>query len=224
MKNAKRISEFWTGKKLVEKADSSLSPGLEVVRMGGRLMLNSANTNYSFGGLHRVFRKAFKKLEIDKKPPRTVLILGFGAGSVASILRSEMKLECRITGVEKDPEVIRLAREWFSLEDYTGLELIREDAAAYVAASEKSFDLVVVDVYRDFEVPESCESLTFVNDAVGQLNPGGMLVFNKLVYNHEAAQQASALLKKFESLPGKVRMIRIREGMVNRMIVFEKSE
>lgn len=222
MKKGKKISEFWVGRKLLAKADSSLNPGLEVVSLGGRRMLNSANTNYSFGGLHRVFRKAFNKLEIAKTPPESVLILGFGAGSVASILQHEMNLGCRITGVEKDPEVIRLAREWFRLEDFRELELIREDAAAYVAFSPKTFDLLVVDVYRDFEVPGSCESLTFVNDAIARLNPGGMLLFNKLVYNHEAAEQASALLEKFRTLPGIAKMIRIREGLVNRMIVYKK--
>jgi spermidine synthase len=220
------IKRMWGGLapvELVEQATSGLNPTLEVVRSGDTIMLNAASTNYSFGGLHRVFRKAFARVGMAARKPEKVLILGFGAGSVASILLEELALGCRITAVEKDPEVIRLGRKYFDTGRFGGLELICEDAAAFVAGDENTYDLIVADVYVDFEVPASCETMAFVSDLCRCLAPGGMVMFNKLVYHYKARKEADELERKFRTLEGTTSVIRVREHILNKVIVFEKQ-
>jgi spermidine synthase len=209
--------------KLIEKGNSAFSPGLEVVRSGDSMILNSSNTNYSFGGLHKVFQKVFQELKIDKHEIKDVLILGFGAGSVASILLEEYKIPCRITGIEIDPEVIRLGQTFFSTASLDKVKIIEADALEYIQTETKNYDLIVVDVYVDINVPESCESMPFLRTLEACLKPGGMLLFNKLIYNNEAAKQAKELEKKFGNLAGEMKVLKIREKLVNKVLVFEKK-
>jgi len=72
---------------VMEKKQGTLSP-VEVCLVNGRYHLNSAHVNYSFGGLHTVFERVFAHLEIQDREFSSVLVLGFGAGSVADILRN----------------------------------------------------------------------------------------------------------------------------------------
>jgi len=211
----------FSGRQIIELSRSDINPSLEVVRLGNKIILNSSNANYSFGGLHRVFQKVFKKLRIADRAIKEVLVLGFGAGSIPSIMEEELGMYCNFTAVEVDPEVIRLGRSYFNTDRFHRLKLVEADAATFMRENKRCFDLIVVDVYIDFEVPESCETTNFVNDLQGCLNPGGMILFNKLVYNHEAKLSARELMEKFKALDGDTRMIKVKENLVNRIIVFE---
>lgn len=211
----------FSGKQIIELSRSDINPALEVVRLGDKVVLNSSNANYSFGGLHRVFQKAFKKLRINERGIVDVLILGFGAGSIPCIMQEELGMFCNFTAVEIDPEVIRLGRSYFNIDRFDRLQLHEGDAATFMHENKHSFDLIIVDVYIDFEVPESCESITFVKDLQRSLNPGGMILFNKLVYNYEAKVSARELMEKFRTLDGHASMIKVKGNLVNRIIVFE---
>ncbi len=216
----KLIHKF-ASREMIEELYSEVNHKLEVVRIGDTLMLNAANTNYSFGGLHRVFQKVFKKLNLPKEGLKDILILGFGTGSVATILLEELGMECNIFGVEKDPLVIRLGKTYFDTARFAELEIREADAAEFMMSEKRTFDLIVVDVYVDFEVPANCETEEFIKDIERCLNPGGMVLFNKLVYNHKAGEEAEALLEKFQSLPGKTRVIKVKENVVNKIVVYE---
>src|ERR1041385_6778137 len=116
----------------VEERKSNVSGKIEVVYSKGKLVLDSAHVNYSFGGLHEGFQKAFFQFKIKEREIKNVLILGFGSGSVASILQDEYGKEINIVGVEKDLEVIELAKKYFSIEKYKNLALHCEDAFDFV--------------------------------------------------------------------------------------------
>jgi spermidine synthase len=216
-----KFASTFASRQVIETTSSKLNPVLEVVEIGNRRMLNSANTNYSYGGLHRVFQKAFKRIDIQKRKIKNVLILGFGAGSVASILQEEYLIECEIRGIEKDGEVLKLAKRFFDVGRFRQVKLIQEDAARYMRMEKKDYDLIVVDVYTDFEVPASCQTDGFISDLERCLEPGGLVIYNKLVYNHEASEQAKVLISKFKKLNGNTRVMKVKENIVNRIIVYE---
>jgi spermidine synthase len=216
-----KLLHKYASRHVIEQSSSAVNKVLEVVKIGDRLLLNSANTNYSFGGLHRVFQKVFKKIDLPARQLQDVLILGFGTGSIVSILREELGMVCDIVAVEKDPEVIRLGKKYFNTLRYSGIKLIEADAAEYVANATQSFDLIIVDVYVDFEVPELLEQQEFIDNLSHRINPGGMVIFNKLIYNHKARQEAEELQKKFNLLPGETQLLKVRENVKNRVIIYE---
>ena len=96
---------------VLETAATPFNPKLEVCVENGRVVLNATTVNYSFGALHAVFAAGFRELDVARRNPQTALVLGLGAGSVPALLPPW----CRVTGVELDPEVVRLAGKWFGL-------------------------------------------------------------------------------------------------------------
>jgi len=93
---------------------------------------------------------------LPRRRRRSVLLLGLGGGSAARVARA-LAPRARIVGVEIDPSVVRLARRWFDL-DALGIEVVVEDARAYLERCRTRFDAVLEDVFigtgRDAVKPE----------------------------------------------------------------------
>jgi SAM-dependent methyltransferase len=82
---------------------------------------------------------------LPRLPRRRVLLLGLGGGSVARAIRA-LDPWAEIVGVERNPDVLRLARDHFGL-DRLGLELVRRDALECLAQERRRFDLIVEDLF-----------------------------------------------------------------------------
>ncbi len=173
---------------------------LEVIRRNNRLVLNAPHANYSFGTLHEVFRNAFRQLDIDYRQIKSILILGFGAGSVAWILQKEKYCSCHITGVEIDEEVIALAKEHFRLDDLGNLNLHIEDAAEFLSKETKQYDLIVVDLFLDHRTPEKFLTAGFLKALSGHLQLRGVVLFNYLQYDFVAKENAVGFEKEFRKI------------------------
>src|SRR5690349_21784300 len=83
----------------VVRRSSAHHPHLEVAVVHGRKVLDGALVNYSFGGLHEVFREAFERLDIGKRDIKSVLLIGLGAGSVVHLLRRDLGVRAPITAI-----------------------------------------------------------------------------------------------------------------------------
>ena len=209
--------------KTIEKTGSLINPYLEIKKEKGKYILNSKNVNYSYGGLHKAFQKIFKKINLKEEKIKDVLILGFGAGSIASILLDEYKFDCRITGVEKDPKVIELAKKYFEVEKFSGLKIHIAEANEYLQKNKNTFDLVIVDLYIDYEVPPEFETIQFLKNLKEAINNNGLLIFNKLIYNHSSKETAKKLVKNSKEVFSKIDVIKIRTGLTNWMLVYKKT-
>ena len=162
-------------------ANSSLNPYLEVALVSGRLVLNSTQANYSYGGLERAFADCFAELELARRPFATALLLGFGAGSVAALLRQSHP-RCVLTGVEADPVVAELYQRYFALRPAP--QLVVAEAAAYLADAARAwqrYELVVIDLFIDTQVPATCDTPAFLTALDGVLAPGGLCIWNRLL-------------------------------------------
>ena len=83
------------------KQKSTLSNTLEVTWADGKLVLDSENTNYSYGNLQRILRKGLIKIGFEKiKSMQSILVLGVAGGSVIRTLVDEINFEGKITGIE----------------------------------------------------------------------------------------------------------------------------
>lgn len=206
----------------LESRASELNPLLEVNMVNGRLVLDTPNANYSFGGLHRAFQKIFKKLDIGSMTFREILILGYGAGSIASILRKEYNIISRIDGVEHDEVVLSLAEKYFNIDRISDVKLSREDACRFMQSNEKRYDLIIVDIYFDQKVPEKFENIKFLGWLKQALSDKGMIIFNKLSYNEEVSNAAFELRDRFEKVIGNTEMYLVPGGVPNYMLVYRQ--
>lgn len=194
----------------VEEQKSEVSGRLEVFYTKGTYVLDTANVNYSFGGLHTIFQNAFRQCNIKVRNIHSVLILGFGSGSVASILEREYKMKVAIVGVEKDEAVLALAKKYFTIDTYQNLTLHCADAYDFVlTASLPPFDLIVVDIFVDLLVPEKFRDEKFISALSKLISPQGILFYNFIAKEERSRDAGGKLYKQLTSLIGKTDWIRL---------------
>ncbi len=164
----------------VKQVKGKITPLLEISFEHGKKVLNAGSVNYSFGVLHDVFRIALQKAKIIEFPPADVLILGFGAGSIASIIVEEYNQDPKICGVEADPIVIQIANEEFDLKQFSNLEMENCTAEKFISKNEKKFDLIAVDVFVEGNIPESCKTNEFLAGLYQGIAKNGRVVYNEM--------------------------------------------
>lgn len=174
-------------------------------------MLDSASVNYSYGSLQEVFDNAFTKTHLYDAPIKSALILGFGSGSVAELLLDKCDPEIKITGVEADAEVIRLAKKYFPVALNPNVNIVHADATEYSSTVESNFDLIVVDVFVEDIVPAECQSTAFLREIKTHLTKSGKLYFNKMKIEDDQVSMEE-LEKNLRTVFSKVKTVRLNMG------------
>jgi len=201
---------------------SSLSKTLEVTWNNGELVLDSENTNYSYGSLQRILRKGLKHIGFEKIAAMDhILILGVAGGSVVRTLVDEVNFKAKITGVEIDPEIITVANTYFKLNEISNLEIIIDDAFEFVLKTKDKYDLIIIDVFQDTTMPNFLFESYFVNRICFLLNSSGIVLFNTMCLNVKDNVRNQNFIKDFNYLNFKIHSIpRIEEH--NELIIIEK--
>lgn len=113
--------------------------------------------------------------------PREVLVLGSAGGTIPRLLAKYVKPqfpELHTTGVEIDPDVIKLDARFFGMqpEDAT---LINQDARVFISNTEMRYDIVIVDAYsQQIYIPFHLSTKEFFTEIGNHLNETGMLALN----------------------------------------------
>ena len=130
------------------KQKSTLSQTLEVTWTDGKLVLDSENTNYSYGNLQVILRKGLKIIGFERiKSMQNILVLGVAGGSVIRTLVDEINFKGQITGVDIDKAIIDIANTYFQLDAIPNLEIIIDDASEFVLKTNTKFDLIIIDIF-----------------------------------------------------------------------------
>ncbi|MFL9844037.1 spermidine synthase [Flavobacterium rhizosphaerae] len=170
----------------IYKKKSLTSHRLEVTLNYGKLVLDSKNTNYSYGSLQRILRKGLTYIGFERiRRFNEVLVLGVAGGSVIKTLTEEIKFKGAITGVEIDPEIISLANTYFGLDKVKNLTIVIDDAFDFVLKTHIKYDLIIIDVFKDAEMPGFLFEDFFVNRINSLLNINGFILFNTMTLNDE---------------------------------------
>jgi spermidine synthase len=155
-----------------------------------------------------------------------VLMLGFGAGTVARKLRELIEPE-RIVGIDLDPIHLSIADGFFECSD--GCELVAADAVEWVQeeaaeADAAQFDLIIDDLYaEEAGMALRCAplDLEWCQHLAKLIKPGGMLVFNLIEPRkvaHLPPLQDAALRERFPY----VKAFQM-DGYENRIVAFSGS-
>jgi spermidine synthase len=184
----------------------------------GRLLLNTYNANYSYGSLQDAFRFVFKKIKIEDKKIKDILVLGFGCGSVAALFNGYKNVE--ITGVEADEKVLALYEKYFIEEITSELILVEAFAEDFITTCNKTYDLIVVDVFIDIEVPSSIKESSFYKPLQNRLNKNGILIFNFIVLNEKEQIEFEKIEDYFKLNYRRVETIEFMK--FNKILVAEK--
>jgi spermidine synthase len=116
-------------------------------------------------------------LAVLGRPPRSLAILGNGAGTTARAYGRYFP-STEVDAVEIDGELTELGRRYFGLRDRPGLRLFAEDARPFLRRTRARYDAILVDAYRQPYIPFYLTTREFFELVRDRLNPGGMVMIN----------------------------------------------
>lgn len=169
----KFLSYFWP---VSRKVHSEINGPMEITYSAGKKVLNSKNANYSYGPLQEILE--FGLTKVDLKKVNNLLLLGLGGGSVIKSLRETFDFRNQIYAVEIDPEMIRIAKEEFGIAESWNTKIIEDDAFLFTKTTKRKYQLVIVDLFIDTEVPSIFYQKEFCDRLARIISPGGSFIFN----------------------------------------------
>ena len=109
--------------------------------------------------------------------PASIAMVGLGGGSLAKFCYRQLPA-CRTTVVEINPYVIALCRDFCVPDDDARFEILQGDGAAFVAASGRSVDVLLVDRFDHAGQSDALCSQRFYDHCFSALTPEGVLAVN----------------------------------------------
>jgi spermidine synthase len=130
--------------------------------------------------------------------PRSVLLIGLGAASLTKFLYRH-RPQAKLTVVEIEPAVVAAARQFFKLpDDPKRLKLEIADGVEWLAASEKTFDLILVDGFDAEARAGALDTLPFYRACHAHLGDTGLLSVNLLGRNRGFTGSVERIKKAFD--------------------------
>ena len=182
----------------VSKTISSQYNGdLEITWYNGKKHLNSKNSNYSYGSLQRILKFGLKKIELSKVD--SILVLGMGGGSVIETLRQDFNYKSKITAVEIDQVIIDIAKTEYGISENENLKIHCTDAYDFALQNTVRYDLIIIDLFIDLNVPDKFLSLDFWDGIIRSKSSRGSILFNASVGSQTSSSKLDHVISYLRS-------------------------
>lgn len=201
---------------------SALSQSIEITWANGNLVMDSQNTNYSYGSLQRILKLGLKNIGFAKiKKMESILVLGVAGGSVIKTLIDDIHFTGKITGVEIDAEIIKIANQYFKLNKIPQLNIVIDDAFEFVLKTKDKYDLIIIDIFQDTKMPNFLFESFFIDRICFLLKSKGVILFNTMLLNKEQNKRNLQFISQFKKEDFTIKAIP-RVEKHNELIVVEK--
>jgi hypothetical protein len=161
----------------IKKAKGVNNTSLTVSLYRNQWQLSTTNALYSDGTRYRPLVFAFKKIEQVLPNVKNVLVLGTGLGSAVMILNKK-GYRPDITIVDHDTTSLQWSLELFDDETLNRINPVCADAREYLQNNKTRYDLVIVDIFHDLEVPDFVYEARFWELCRRSISAGGTIIFN----------------------------------------------
>ena len=179
---------------------SVISKSIEVTLYNGKMLLNTKNTNYSYGSLQAILKKGLLEIgAAEISSMESILILGVAGGSVVQTLVNDFSFSKKITGVEIDNEIIDVANLYFNLDKIPNFKCVIADAEQFVQSEANHYDLLVIDIFKDTDMPEFLFDESFITNCKKLLNKNGYILFNTMHLTADSKNTIDKYLLHFDS-------------------------
>ena len=137
-------------------------------------------------------------LRDDPDWPRSALLVGLGAGSLAKFIYRNLP-ECQSTVVEINPRVEFIARQHFRLpDDPARLAVVIGDGADFMLAGDRRFDYILIDGFDPDARAGVLDTLPFYQACRARLSDRGLLGVNLLGRSKGFAASVEGLKVAFD--------------------------
>ena len=173
---------FWSQPALVKEGESTYNY-LRVDRDENGLTTLSTNIlfgvqsaiydDFSLTGMY--YDYLLPSIDLVKENP-SILVLGNGTGTYATMLKEYMKKPCVITAIEIDQKIIDYSYQYFHMsKDVT---IICDDGRNYLTRSKDSYDIILVHAYTSISAPFHMTTVEFFSLVHSHLNDNGLMMMN----------------------------------------------
>lgn len=174
---------------------SKINGTLEITYVNGKKVLDTENANYSYGSLQKILEIGLTKVNL--KPVENILLLGMGGGSIIHSLRNTFEYSKNIVAVEIDPEIIKIANEEFEISNSEKLQIMEGDAFQFVKNCDEKFQLIIIDLFIDINVPPIFYGKEFCENASNLLGNDGSIIFNAGVNIEHESEITKKIISNF---------------------------
>jgi spermidine synthase len=142
------------------------------------LYLDNAMSSGEYHNGSLAFSYAAKsRLGYELAGPGNALVLGLAAGTQLEDVKRNFP-GANVDGVDIDARVVMVGKEYFSLKDDEGTNIIIDDARRYLKKTDKKYDLVIVDAFRGMSIPYHLTTKEFIGELKGGMNGDGVVIVN----------------------------------------------
>ncbi len=118
----------------------------------------------------------FNEPDYNPENVKSMAIIGLAAGTTAR-QASEVYGSLQIDGFEIDPEIIRVGREYFEM-DQPNLSAIAQDGRVGLDHSDRKYNVIAVDAYRPPYIPWHLTTVEFFETVRDHLTEDGVAAIN----------------------------------------------
>jgi spermidine synthase len=108
---------------------------------------------------------------------KRVLIIGLGGGSIPKKYQKEFP-SLEIDVAELDPEVIQVAKKYFSFQEGKNLRVHPQDGRLFLTRTPQRYDMILLDAYFTDAIPFHLTTREFFQTAEKKLTANGIVVAN----------------------------------------------
>ncbi|MEM7802287.1 MAG: fused MFS/spermidine synthase, partial [Chloroflexota bacterium] len=109
-------------------------------------------------------------------PPSRAAVIGLAGGTIPEQFLRVFP-DMTIDGIEIDPEIIDIGRDYFSLDD-PRIRSIAADGRFGLNQLSGSYDVITIDAYRVPYIPWHMTTIEFFQEVQAQLSPDGVVAIN----------------------------------------------
>lgn len=146
--------------------------------------------------LELAYTRKMMSFALFNPKPKRILMLGLGGGSLAKFCHRHFP-DTEITVIEINEHVLAFREEFCVPQDSERFRIVLGDAAEFVAAAERRFDVILVDAFDREGFASSICNTEFYEHLKQQLDDGGLIVCNLAGNNEERAAHLRMLCRSF---------------------------
>ena len=107
-----------------------------------------------------------------------ILIVGLGTGTVSKLYNQVYGDRTHIDGVEIDPQIIDIGRDMFDMNE-PNLNAVAEDGRYFLRRTDRAYDVVMVDAYRQPYIPFQLTTREFFEEIQNHLEDDGIVALKR---------------------------------------------
>lgn len=176
----------------VARFGTKYNQDIRVIEESGKLKLLVNGSRQSGKYVEWLWKKTLSEFNLGSDF-NNILVLGVAGGTVIGLLHT-MYPDCRITGVDIDPQMIEIGKRFFGLDTIPNLTLVCADAKKFIE-KKLHFDLIIVDVFTGRHIPEFVGNKKFLTTLKQRGNMAIINYLRELEYK-EKSQKLQDMVEK----------------------------